>query len=290
MLSPSHAPLDIMVKTVTLEVDTILFDMDGTLIDSTPAVNATWASFARQYNLDLDYVMQTCHGYRTVENLKRFIPSIPDEELPAEVARFEGNILVVAKQNAASGRGGSIVAMPGAQQLLAQINDGRPASAEEKGNWGWAIVTSATQAYAQQGFASARVSDPPRVFITSDLCTKGKPDPQPYLMGAEKCNKHIARCLVVEDAPPGVRAGKRAGAKTLALRTTHPGEKLLQENPDYIVEDLRSLTAHWKPDGSALILTIHAEQPELGEANGISPLALQIQQDNDPAAKLNGHA
>lgn len=279
-----------MVKTVTVEVDTILFDMDGTLIDSTPAVNATWASFAQQYNLDLSFVMQTCHGYRTVENLKRFIPSIPDTELDAEVARFESNILVVARENAARGEGGSIVAMPGARELLAQINTTRPAAAEERGNFGWAIVTSATQAYAQQGFASAGVSAaPPKVFVTSDLCTRGKPDPQPYLMGAEKTRQDIKRCLVVEDAPPGVRAGKSAGAKTLALRTTHDGEKMLLEQPDFIVEDLRSVTnAQWKEDGSGLILTIQAEEPEKGEAKGISELAKQIQLQNDPTA--NGHA
>lgn len=282
-----------MVKTQTLEVDTILFDMDGTLIDSTPAVNATWASFAHQYNLDLDFVMQTCHGYRTVENLKRFIPSIPDEQIPAEVERFESNILTVAQENAKKGGGGSIVAMPGAKELLAQINSGRPQSAEEKGNWGWAIVTSATKAYAQQGFAAAGVSAPPKVFITSDLCTRGKPDPQPYLMGAEKSQRDITRCLVVEDAPPGVRAGKKAGAKTLALRTTHDGEKMQLEEPDFIVEDLRSVKAQWKEDGTGMVLTIEAEEPEKGEAKGVSELAKQIQMENDPAAKANkanGHA
>lgn len=277
------------MKTVTVEVDTILFDMDGTLIDSTPAVNATWASFARQYNLDLDFVMQTCHGYRTVENLQRFIPSISQDEIPAEVERFESNILVVARENASKGQG-SIVAMPGAKELLSQINSTRPTAAVEAGNHGWAIVTSATKAYAQQGFATAGVSDPPQVFVTSDLCTRGKPDPQPYLLGAEKCAKDISRCLVVEDAPPGVRAGKRAGAKTLALRTTHAGEKMMLEEPDFIVEDLRSVSAQWKQDGSALVLTITAEEPEKGEAKGISPLAQQIQHQNDPAAKANGHA
>ncbi|SOV08956.1 related to HOR2 - DL-glycerol phosphatase [Ustilago sp. UG-2017a] len=279
-----------MVKTVTVEVDTILFDMDGTLIDSTPAVNATWASFARQYNLDLDFVMQTCHGYRTVENLKRFIPSIPDSEIPAEVERFESNILVVAQENATKGQGGSIVAMPGAKDLLHSINSTRPSAAEKKGNSGWAIVTSATKAYAQQGFAAAGVSEQPQVFITSDLCTKGKPDPQPYLLGAEKTGQDISRCLVVEDAPPGVRAGKRAGAKTLALRTTHAGEKMQDEGPDFIVEDLRSVKAEWKEDGTGLKLTIEAEEPEKGEAKGISELSQQIQHDNDPTVKANGHA
>ncbi|PWY99447.1 HAD-like protein [Testicularia cyperi] len=273
-----------MVRQVQVEVDTILFDMDGTLIDSTPAVNATWASFAQQYGLDLDFVMQTCHGYRTVENLRRFIPSLSDEDLPKEVERFESNILVIAEENAAKGAGGSIVAMPGAKDLLAQINSTRPLAAlEQHNNHGWAIVTSATKAYAQKGFASAQVSPPPAVFVTSDLCTRGKPDPQPYLLGAQLSHKNIANCIVVEDAPPGIRSGKSAGAKTLALRTTHAGEKMVLENPDFIVEDLRSVSAHWKPDGSGLILTINAEEPNIGEAKGISPLAQQIQNQNQPS-------
>lgn len=275
-----------MVKQATVEVDTILFDMDGTLIDSTPAVNATWALFAEQYGLDLDFVMQTCHGYRTVENLRRFVPSITDAELPKEVERFESNILVVARENQAKGKVGSIIAMPGAKELLGQINSTRPNGSS---NHGWAIVTSATKAYAQQGFAAADVSEQPKVFITSDLCTRGKPDPQPYLLGAEKSGIDIKRCLVVEDAPPGVRSGKSAGAKTLALRTTHAGEKMVDEGADFIVEDLRSVSAQWNEQATGLILTIQAEEPEKGEAKGISPLAKQIQKENDPASSANGH-
>ena len=61
---------------VQVDVDTVLFDMDGTLIDSTPAVNATWVEFAKEYNLDIDHVLHYSHGHRTVENLKRYIPSL----------------------------------------------------------------------------------------------------------------------------------------------------------------------------------------------------------------------
>ncbi|PWN33032.1 HAD-like protein [Meira miltonrushii] len=252
----------------TIEVDAVLFDMDGTLIDSTPAVNATWGEIAIKYGLDYDYVLQTCHGWRTVENLKRFIPSIPDEQLPEEVKAFEGRISQIAEDAKKNGKQeGQIVAMPGAVSLLDEICSGQ--KEDPKRRAGWAIVTSATKAYAQLGFASANVAPPPNVFITSDLCSKGKPDPEPYLLGAKHLNVDIKRCLVVEDAPPGVESGKSAGAKVLGLKTTHDGNRMWQKGADFVVEDLSKVHARWQ--GDQLFIDIDSEQSPLhtnGNSNG----------------------
>lgn len=132
---------------VQVEVDTILFDMDGTLIDSTPALNATWAEFAKEYNLDIDYVLHYSHGHRTVENLKRYIPTLEDDALMKEVVRFESRILDIARENLERSKStgqtdGTIIAMPGARELLAQIQQGREANPRRRS--GWAIVTSGT--------------------------------------------------------------------------------------------------------------------------------------------------
>jgi histidinol phosphatase-like enzyme len=119
-------------------------------------------------------------------------------------------------------------------------------------------LLTATNAYAQLGFAAAAVSTPPNVFITSDLCSKGKPDPEPYLLGAKHLKVDIARCLVVEDAPAGVESGKRAGAKVLGLKTTHAGSQMWRRGADYVVQDLSKVKARW--EGSKLFLDIDSEE------------------------------
>lgn len=130
---------------VQVDVDTVLFDMDGTLIDSTPAVNATWVEFAKEYNLDINHVLHYSHGHRTVENLKRYIPSLEGDALMKEVVRFESRILEIAQKNMERAKktgsnDGTIIAMPGARQLLEQIERGRKENPSRRP--GWAIVTS----------------------------------------------------------------------------------------------------------------------------------------------------
>ncbi|CAO1629021.1 unnamed protein product [Parajaminaea phylloscopi] len=247
-----------MVKH-TLEVETVLFDMDGTLIDSTPAVEQTWVEFCDQYKLDWTVVRQSCHGCRTVENLRRFIPSLTEEELPEEVKRFEGRISEIALDAVAKGPGaeGRIVALPGTVNLLREINAGPDENPLRRA--GWAIVTSATSAYASQGFAASESSPkPPVTFVTSDLVSRGKPAPDPYLLGAKMSGSNPASCLVVEDAPPGVVAGKAAGCKVLALKTTHDSDKMWEAGADFLCEDLSCVRARW--EGLKLIIEIDGEE------------------------------
>lgn len=157
--------------------------------------------------------------------------------------------------------------MPGAESLLAEITEGRKQDPSRRA--GWAIVTSATKAYAQLGFAAAKVvSNPPDIFVTSDLCSRGKPDPEPYLLGAKMLNVDVARCLVVEDAPPGVESGKRAGAKVLGLRTTHEGARMWDRGADFVVQDLSKVHARWQ--GQTLFIDIESEPKPQAKVNGHS--------------------
>lgn len=106
-----------------------------------------------------------------------------------------------------------VVALPGAQELLARTD--RPL----------AIVTSCTTALAQARLRAAGLPEP-RVLVTADLITRGKPDPEPFLLGARRLDVAPDRCVVLEDAPAGIAAGRAAGATVIALRTTHPDDDL----------------------------------------------------------------
>ncbi|KAL7412866.1 HAD-like domain-containing protein, partial [Mrakia frigida] len=209
-----------------------LFDMDGTLIDSSPAVVVAWETMHKTYPfLDLPHILRSAHGYRTTEKWCL----IEDETLLAsEVVRFEEAILAAAKEKGAAG-GQGIIALPGVAKLLAQIGEG--AEEERNGAEGWAICTSSTFFYASQAIPTAGLPTP-KIFVTAESVTRGKPFPDPYLLGAEKSLAPAAQCIVVEDAPTGIRSGKAAGCIVLATCTSHTRASLEAEKPDFLVEDL----------------------------------------------------
>lgn len=242
--------------THSVPVDAVLFDMDGTLIDSTPALVAAWAEFSEKYNLDYNHVINTCHGHRATENMRRFIPYLTDDQVEAEALNFENRIIEIATAAKAKGlEDGQITAIPGASNLIKEIRAGQPEGAKTQP---WAIVTSATADYAAEVFANADVASPPKTFVAADHVSRGKPDPQPYMLGAQLAGTDASRCLVIEDAPAGAVAGKRAGAHVIGLRTTHDeAERLWEADADFVVKDLTKVNARW--EGEQLMIDIHSE-------------------------------
>ncbi|KAK7695757.1 hypothetical protein QCA50_000394 [Cerrena zonata] len=213
--------------------DAILFDMDGTLVDSTDGVVGAWQTFAETYpGIDVHDILSSSHGVRTVENLRIHCGITDPDELEKEATRFEQEIVNSASKE---GRRG-IVALPGVREIMAEIG---PAS--KLPNPRWAICTSATKNYATAALKAAGIALPD-VFVVSEDVEKGKPEPDPYLLGAKRCGVDPARCLVLEDAPAGVRSGNAAGSKTLALITTHSREQLEAANPTFIVKDPSRVT------------------------------------------------
>ncbi|PVG00480.1 HAD-like protein [Serendipita vermifera] len=210
--------------------DAILFDMDGTLVDSTPGVEGAWETFATDYGLpNVTQIISQAHGVRTVENLKRFCGVTDPEELEREAQRFELEIVRSSKKDGKAG----ILILPNAKEVLIPLQAATP----KEGQQVWAICTSATHAYANEALTATGLTRP-TAFVAAEDVSKGKPDPEPYLIGARKCGVDASKCLVIEDAPNGIRSGKAAGAKVLAVLTSHSLESVKAAEPDWIVPDL----------------------------------------------------
>ncbi|WVN85404.1 uncharacterized protein L203_100550 [Cryptococcus depauperatus CBS 7841] len=210
---------------VSINVDSVLFDMDGTLIKS------------------------TAHGMRTIDVLKKWCKITDPEVLASEVVRFETAILESAEAMAQSSGQAGIVVLPGVSKLLADL--GADAAEKRNGEEKWAICTSSTYFYAGKAIPIAGLPIP-KVFVTADSVTRGKPFPDPYLLGA-------SRSIVVEDAPTGIRSGKASGALVLATCTSHDREELEKERPDFLVEDLSHVQASW--DSTTNTFNLIIEQP-----------------------------
>ncbi|KAG8890602.1 hypothetical protein FRB98_007157 [Tulasnella sp. 332] len=202
-------------------IDAILFDMDGAT-----AVERAWAYWGGIYpHLDIEHILRTSHGVRTIDNLRKWNPEIPETDLPARVHDFEMAIVTESKKAEERGETG-IILLPGVTELLKSLGDKN-----------WAICTSATHAYADGALEAVHIRQPP-VFVTADDVARGKPFPDPYLLGAEKCGVDPTKCLVVEDAPSGVASGKAARCHVVAVCTSHTEERMLQTEPDILIKDL----------------------------------------------------
>jgi mannitol-1-/sugar-/sorbitol-6-phosphatase len=199
----------------------VLFDMDGTLIDSTPSVERSWTRWGQEYNLTRAD-MAGNHGVPAAQILAKLLPA---DRLQEALNRIEEIELADVE---------GILLLPGAAEALAALPSGRAA-----------IVTSCTWALATARIAATRLLAP-AVVVTADQVRLGKPDPAPYLLAAEKLGVEAADCLVVEDAPAGLAAGRAAGAFRLALSTTHTPDAL---EADAVVTDLDSVRFVAGPDG-----------------------------------------
>ncbi|HEX3353553.1 MAG TPA: HAD family hydrolase [Terriglobales bacterium] len=182
----------------------ILFDLDGVLMDSTGSVTRQWSLWAREQNIDPQVVVEIAHGVRTIEVVRRLAPHLDAE---AEVKRLE-------KREADDQEGVSV--MPGAADLLKSIPQGR-----------WCVVTSGTRYLATARLRLGQLPIP-EVLVSADDVSRGKPDPQPYLMGAKLLGMNPAECLVIEDAPAGIRAAHAGGMKAIAITSTYPAPALAE--------------------------------------------------------------
>ena len=183
-----------------LRVDAVIFDMDGVVIDSGDAYAKHWRTWAAEHGIDYDTQIAHVHpGRPPVETVRIVAPHL---DAAAESATFNARLDADDDDDAIS-------AMPGAAALLASLPPDR-----------WTIATSAFRPIARQWLAHVGLPEPP-ALVTVDDIEHGKPAPDPYLKAAANLAVDPGRCLVVEDAPAGISAAKAAGARVLALTTTH---------------------------------------------------------------------
>ncbi|CEL59329.1 Sugar phosphatase YfbT OS=Escherichia coli (strain K12) GN=yfbT PE=1 SV=2 [Rhizoctonia solani AG-1 IB] len=230
----------------TLTAKALLFDMDGTLVDSTAAVEGAWATYKEQYpHLDIPTILKTAHGVRSIDNLRQYVfpAGTPEHILQAEADKFEVEIVNSANRAKEQGTHG-IIYLPGTKDML---------NALQSPGAKWAICTSATRTYATAALNTVEFPLP-AVFVTAEDVSKGKPWPEPYLLGAAKCGVDPSECIVFEDAPSGIRSGKAAGSKVIAFLTSHTREAVELAGPDVIVENLSQVKATW--DGEKYTLVI----------------------------------
>jgi sugar-phosphatase len=203
--------------------DALLFDLDGVLVDSAEVVERTWRRWAARHGLDADEVVRVAHGRRTIETVRLLAPgAVADDEVAA---------LAASESTETDG----VYEVPGARELLA----GLPTDT-------WAIVTSGIRPVAELRIRHTGLPMP-RVLIPADEVRHGKPHPEGYLTAAARLGVDPARCVVVEDTPPGIEAAHAGGMRVIAVASTYPAEALAQA--DDVVEVLSSLEVRARSGG-----------------------------------------
>jgi len=197
-----------------------LFDLDGTLVDSLPAVERAWINWALSRDVDPQEVLSFIHGKQAITSLRHFMPGASEEEI-----RQQFLVLEHVEANDTDG----VAALPGAHDLLSELTRlGIP----------WAIVTSGSLPVASARHAAANLPMP-EVFVTAEQVEKGKPHPEAYLLGAARLGLPAADCVVVEDAPAGVQSGLAAGCKVIAVNA--PADTPNLDKVDFALSSLAVL-------------------------------------------------
>jgi sugar-phosphatase len=204
----------------------VLFDMDGTLIDSTAAVRRAWRKWAEAQDVDPARLAGTAG-----KPAKRIVADLVDpQRFDAALSRYA----YIATHDLTG-----VVALPGAVAALRSTTNRQ------------AIVTSCSREVTIARMAAAGLAEP-QIVVTADDVSQGKPDPEAYLLGARLLDVAPTNCLVVEDTATGVAAGRAAGCAVLAV-----GEAAASLDADFVIADLAS--AQFDTAADKVVLTLPDE-------------------------------
>lgn len=221
-----------MASPIEVQTRGLLFDLDGVLVDSTPAVARCWARWAVRYGFNAEEVVRQAHGRPSIVTMRELMPNGDYEEENRKMEQWE-----IEDTD-------GVVPLPGVIDMLRALPPLQ-----------WAIVTSCTRPLAEVRIRVAGLPWPKQLVTSADV-QRFKPDPDPYLKGAELLGFAPADCVVVEDAPAGIRAGRSAGSRVLALRTTEVDELLSAAGATWIVDDLSKASLGAIHAGSPLKLSL----------------------------------
>lgn len=185
-----------------------------------PVVERAWSNWAKSRDLDPAVVLDFIHGKQAITSLRHFMPGETEEAIQQQFRLLE-------RTEAEDTNG--ISALPGAVQLLERL---------EALSMPWAIVTSGSVPVARARHAAGELATP-EIFITAELVAKGKPNPDPYLLGAQRLGLKPEECVVVEDAPAGILSGLAAGCKVIAVNAPDDTPKL--DQVDLVLKSLAVL-------------------------------------------------
>lgn len=194
----------------------LIFDLDGVLVDSTPVVEKHWRRWAATRGFEPDAIIRAAHGRRTVDTIRTVAPDLDARAEAEQLAREEA---------------------PDTEGL--RVYDGAAALVRSLPPHLWTVATSGTDLTARTrlGFAGIPVPD---ALVTADDVSHGKPGPEAYLLAAARLGVDPAECVVVEDAPAGIEAARRAGMRPIGVATTHNPADL--DGAVVVVASVRSLS------------------------------------------------
>jgi len=211
------------VDALIVECRAILFDMDGTLVDSTSVVERQWKQFAERHGLDYAHIMRISHGRRNAETIREIAPHLATTEV---FDQFDA-----AEREDRHG----LRAVSGSAELIGKL-------AERE----WAVVTSASRELAANRLQAVHLPLP-KVLIGADNVRLGKPDPEGYLTAARLLNIEPGLCVVFEDTRPGLEAARAAGMRAIGITTTFPHTQL---GPVDCIADFENAGVDRTPSGS----------------------------------------
>jgi mannitol-1-/sugar-/sorbitol-6-phosphatase len=176
----------------------VLFDMDGTLLESHDNVERAWTTWALARGLNPSEVLAHAHGLPAEATAARWLPDANDDDIALAAAEQ-----LALQYDDVTG----IEALEGVHELLNFLTSA---------SIPWAVHTSADDRLARVRLEAAEISPP--VLVTRDQLQRGKPAPDGYLRAAELLGINATDCIVVEDTTVGIESGRAAGMQTVGVR------------------------------------------------------------------------